>query len=194
MCWPLAPADPLLPRRGEPAAPTAGDARQVGRLSRRSDRGRVELGLGSGGFGRPPRRWGASPGPAGEAVAALSEAIDVIRHVEGRGGARYAGRYYRLDGVNPGPVPAHAVAIWLGVNGPRMLQLVGQKADGWVPSSGYVPPPQLPERQRRIDDAAAAAGRDPRANLACLQRDGSHHRRALRRPVRRAGRNGGWTR
>jgi alkanesulfonate monooxygenase SsuD/methylene tetrahydromethanopterin reductase-like flavin-dependent oxidoreductase (luciferase family) len=124
--------------------------------------GRVELGLGSGGFGRAVHAMGGMPWSGGDAVAALSEAIDVIRLMwSGTRGARYAGRHFRLDGVNPGPVPAHDVSIWLGVNGPRMLRLVGEKGDGWLPSSSYVPPPELPERQRRIDDAAAAADRDP---------------------------------
>jgi alkanesulfonate monooxygenase SsuD/methylene tetrahydromethanopterin reductase-like flavin-dependent oxidoreductase (luciferase family) len=126
--------------------------------------GRVELGLGSGGFDRAVEAMGGTAWSGGEAVAALSEAIDVIRRMwTGERGARYAGRYFRLAGVNPGPVPEHDVGIWLGVNGPRMLQLLGEKADGWVPSSGHVPPSALPERQRRIDDAAAAAGRDPHA-------------------------------
>jgi hypothetical protein len=42
-----------------------------------------------------------------------------------------------------------------------MLRLVGQAADGWIPSSPYVPPEQLPDRQAVIDDAARQAGRDP---------------------------------
>jgi alkanesulfonate monooxygenase SsuD/methylene tetrahydromethanopterin reductase-like flavin-dependent oxidoreductase (luciferase family) len=44
-----------------------------------------------------------------------------------------------------------------------MLALVGRLADGWLPSSFYVPPGHLPEMQARIDDAAATAGRDPAA-------------------------------
>jgi alkanesulfonate monooxygenase SsuD/methylene tetrahydromethanopterin reductase-like flavin-dependent oxidoreductase (luciferase family) len=125
--------------------------------------GRVELGLGSGGFGRAVQAMGGIPWSGADAVTALSEAIDVIRLMwSGTRGARYAGRHFRLDGVNPGPMPAHDVAIWLGVNGPRMLRLIGEKADGWVPSSSFLPPAELPERQRRIDDAAAAADRDPK--------------------------------
>ena len=124
--------------------------------------GRVELGLGSGGFGRAVEAMGGASRSGSEAVSALSEAIDVIRRMwTGERGARYTGRHFRLDGVNPGPVPAHDIGIWLGVNGPRMLQLLGAKADGWVPSSSFMPPAALPERQRRIDDAAVAAGRDP---------------------------------
>jgi hypothetical protein len=44
-----------------------------------------------------------------------------------------------------------------------MLRLVGRLADGWVPSSSYMPPERLADAQARIDDAAAEAGRDPAA-------------------------------
>jgi alkanesulfonate monooxygenase SsuD/methylene tetrahydromethanopterin reductase-like flavin-dependent oxidoreductase (luciferase family) len=44
-----------------------------------------------------------------------------------------------------------------------MLSLVGRLADGWVPSLGYVKPADLLEANHRIDEAAKAAGRDPRA-------------------------------
>jgi alkanesulfonate monooxygenase SsuD/methylene tetrahydromethanopterin reductase-like flavin-dependent oxidoreductase (luciferase family) len=59
-------------------------------------------------------------------------------------------------------VPAHPIGIWLGAYKPRMLSLVGRLADGWVPSLGYAKPPDLLEGNRRIDEAARAAGRDPR--------------------------------
>jgi alkanesulfonate monooxygenase SsuD/methylene tetrahydromethanopterin reductase-like flavin-dependent oxidoreductase (luciferase family) len=80
----------------------------------------------------------------------------------GERSVRFAGEHYRLDGVKPGPEPAHPIEVWLGVNGPRALELLGRAADGWVPSSSYVPPDELAARHARIDDAASAAGRDPR--------------------------------
>jgi alkanesulfonate monooxygenase SsuD/methylene tetrahydromethanopterin reductase-like flavin-dependent oxidoreductase (luciferase family) len=42
-----------------------------------------------------------------------------------------------------------------------MLRITGALADGWIPSMGYLPPEQAPEAMKRIDDAAAADGRDP---------------------------------
>ncbi len=124
--------------------------------------GRVELGLGAGGF------WpaiGAMGGPVrtpGESVSAVEEAIEVIRLVwSGGRGLRYDGRFYQLAGLNAGPVPAHPIGIWLGAYRPRMLRLIGRAADGWVPSLGYLTPQQLGEAAARIDDAAREAGRDP---------------------------------
>ena len=61
------------------------------------------------------------------------------------------------------PRPAHDIGLWLGVVGPRAIQLVGAKADGWSVSAPYVPPDRLPELNQIITSAARDAGRDPAA-------------------------------
>jgi alkanesulfonate monooxygenase SsuD/methylene tetrahydromethanopterin reductase-like flavin-dependent oxidoreductase (luciferase family) len=66
-------------------------------------------------------------------------------------------------GARPGPLPAHDIAIWLGVIGPRALRITGELGDGWVPSMSYVPPAQAAVSNAIIDAAARAAGRDPAA-------------------------------
>ncbi len=153
--------------------------------------GRVELGLGSGaiwdvivGYGGPRR----SPG---EAVEALEEAIEVLRliwDVGGNGGrVSFDGRHYRLANVQPGPRPAHPIGIWLGALKPRMLELTGRLADGWSISTPYIPPEQVPELQRIIDDAARSAGRSPAAvrrnyNLPGLIESSSSSRIRASRP------------
>jgi hypothetical protein len=75
---------------------------------------------------------------------------------------RFEGDLYSLRGMRPGPHPVHPIGIWVGAYGPRMLDLIGRLADGWVPSLGYSPPEKLPELQRRIDSGAAEAGREPK--------------------------------
>ncbi len=75
--------------------------------------------------------------------------------------ARFEGEIYSLRGMRPGPRPAHEIGIWVCAYGPRMLKLVGRLADGWVPSLAYSPPERLPELQRRIDEGAREAGREP---------------------------------
>jgi len=127
-------------------------------------RGRVELGLGAGGSFDAIKAIGGPMRTRGESVEALEEAIQVIRLMwSGERGVRFEGKYYQLAGVHTGPAPAHPIGIWLGAYKPRMLSLVGRAADGWVPSLGYVQPADLLEGNRRIDEAAAAAGRDPRS-------------------------------
>jgi alkanesulfonate monooxygenase SsuD/methylene tetrahydromethanopterin reductase-like flavin-dependent oxidoreductase (luciferase family) len=124
--------------------------------------GRVDLGLGAGGSWDAIAAMGAPRRTPGEAVAALEEAVEVVRAFwSGERGVRAGGRTYALSGVHPGPVPGRRIEIWIGALGPRMLDLTGRSADGWLPSSAYVPPADLAERNRRIDDAAEGAGRDP---------------------------------
>jgi alkanesulfonate monooxygenase SsuD/methylene tetrahydromethanopterin reductase-like flavin-dependent oxidoreductase (luciferase family) len=125
--------------------------------------GRVELGLGAGAFWDAIAANGGAKLTPGQAVDALSEAIDVIRAIwsaEGRA-VRHRGTYYAVDGAKPGPPPAHDIGIWLGAYKPRMLRLTGAKADGWIPTLGYVELEQLPELNARIDEAAEKAGRRP---------------------------------
>ncbi len=104
-----------------------------------------------------PRR---SPG---ESVDALEEAIEVIRLMwSSERSVSFEGKHYRLEDARPGPPPAHPMGIWLGAFKPRMLRLVGRKADGWVPSLGVLSADELRAGHERIDAAAAEAGRDPR--------------------------------
>src|SRR5437764_1258621 len=127
--------------------------------------GRFELGLGAGAFWEAIEAMGGPRRSPAEAVASLSEAIDLIRATwdAGRRGGIFAdGEQYRIRGAKRGPEPAHDVSIWLGVLGPRMLRLVGEQADGWLPSLGYLKPGDLERGNAIIDEAAAAAGRDSR--------------------------------
>lgn len=125
-------------------------------------RGRVQLGLGAGAFWDAIAAMGGPRRGPGEAVAALDEGIDVIRAMwSDQRSVRVHGDYYRLAGVHPGPTPGAGLGIWLGAYGPRMLALTGAKADGWMPSHGFLGLDRLGDAVQRIDDAAAAAGRDP---------------------------------
>jgi hypothetical protein len=99
---------------------------------------------------------------AAESVDALEEAIALIRLAwSGERSIDFEGRFYRVRGWHPGPQPAHAIGIWVGAYGPRMLALTGRAADGWVLSLPYAPPERIPSLRARVDEAAAAAGRDP---------------------------------
>jgi len=126
--------------------------------------GRVELGLGAGGFWQGIKAYDGPVRTPGESVSALEEAMQVIRLLwSGQHGIRFEGKFYQLAGAHSGPVPAHPIGLWLGAYKPRMLSLVGRLGDGWVPSFGYVKEADLLEGNRRIDEAATAAGRDPRS-------------------------------
>ena len=49
----------------------------------------------------------------------------------------------------------------MGAFKPRMIRLVGRKADGWLPSLGVLSRDELRAGNEQIDAAAEKAGRDP---------------------------------
>jgi alkanesulfonate monooxygenase SsuD/methylene tetrahydromethanopterin reductase-like flavin-dependent oxidoreductase (luciferase family) len=123
--------------------------------------GRFELGLGAGSFWDAIEAYGGPRRSPGQALAALEEAIEVIRRVwSGERNLRFQGQYYQLKGAHSGPIPAHPIQIWLGVNGPRALRLAGRVADGWVPSY-RADLKKLAAMSSRLDESAVEAGRDP---------------------------------
>jgi alkanesulfonate monooxygenase SsuD/methylene tetrahydromethanopterin reductase-like flavin-dependent oxidoreductase (luciferase family) len=126
--------------------------------------GRFELGLGAGAIPDVIANFGGPRRTPGESVEALDEAIDVIRLMwSEQRSVSFHGRYYHLDDARPGPRPAHPIAIWVGAFKPRMLRLVGRKADGWLPSLGVLTREELRVGHDQIDAAAVKAGRDPRS-------------------------------
>lgn len=124
--------------------------------------GRFELGLGAGAFWDAIVGMGGTRLSPGQSLAALEEAVEVIRLMwSGERGLRYEGEHYDLGGIHSGPVPAHDIEIWFGVYGPKACALLGRVADGWLPSLGRMAPADLARRHEVIDEAAIAAGRDP---------------------------------
>ncbi|MBX3094130.1 MAG: LLM class flavin-dependent oxidoreductase [Cryobacterium sp.] len=126
--------------------------------------GRFDLGLGAGGFWDAIEAMGGRRLTPGQAVDALGEAIDIVRglwHADSPEAFRVDGEFYSVDGAKRGPAPAHDIPIVLGAYKPRMLRLLGAKADGWLPSFGYLQPGDIPKANAVIDAAATDAGRTP---------------------------------
>ncbi len=147
-----------------PLRPPAVLARSLASLDLLSS-GRMELGLGAGGFWTAIEAMGGRRLEPGQAVQALEEAIAIIRAIwdaDTRGGVRVEGEFHRVVGAKRGPAPAHDVEIWLGAYKPRMLAVTGRMADGWLPSMGYLKPGDLAAGNAIIDDAAEEAGRSAR--------------------------------
>jgi alkanesulfonate monooxygenase SsuD/methylene tetrahydromethanopterin reductase-like flavin-dependent oxidoreductase (luciferase family) len=124
--------------------------------------GRLDLGLGGGHAWPQITALGGPHRDPAQTVAALADAIDVLRAMWVPGGTAELAGTYPLAGAATGPAPAHRMGIWLGARGPRLLELLGRRADGWIAPLGA----DLEDhaaRQDRIDAAARAAGRDPAA-------------------------------
>lgn len=145
-----------------PLRPPALLAKQAASLDVMSG-GRFELGLGAGAFWEGVAAMGGPVRTPGESVDALAEAIAIVRAAWSERSVRFHGDHYAVDGFRPGPPPAHEIGIWVGAIKPRMLRLTGRLADGWLPSSSYIPPSAVPAMTQEIDAAAERAGRDPAA-------------------------------
>jgi alkanesulfonate monooxygenase SsuD/methylene tetrahydromethanopterin reductase-like flavin-dependent oxidoreductase (luciferase family)/FAD/FMN-containing dehydrogenase len=147
-----------------PLRPPAVTARAAASLDLLSG-GRFDLALGAGAFWDAIVAMGGERLTPGQGVDALSEAIDVIRGIwntNERAPLRLEGTHHSLHGAKRGPSPAHDLPIWIGALKPRMLRLTGRKGDGWLPSLAYLQPGDLERGNATIDEAALAAGRDPR--------------------------------
>jgi alkanesulfonate monooxygenase SsuD/methylene tetrahydromethanopterin reductase-like flavin-dependent oxidoreductase (luciferase family) len=144
-----------------PTRPAPMLARTVTSLSALSA-GRIVLGMGAGGRWDRIADMGVPRLPPADAVDAFEEAITLVKMLSGEGPpVTYRGRHYQVNQIEPAPVAAPPV--WTGSVGPKSLSATGRVADGWIPGHAS---DWRSERYRTsrpiIDEAAAAAGRDPR--------------------------------
>lgn len=123
-------------------------------------KGRFILGLGAG-----EREHLVPYGlDATKLASRTEEALKVIRLLwSSRGPVDFHGEFFRLTQASMAlrPYLKRPPPLWLAALGPRMLELTGRYADGWLPHS--LSPERYAVALGRIRDAAAAANRDPTA-------------------------------
>jgi probable F420-dependent oxidoreductase len=125
--------------------------------------GRVVAGLGTG--------WSvdefavAAPRPMAERGAALDEFLDVADAVWGPDPASFENERYTLWPAETGPKPAEKIPVYLGGWGPRALDRVARRADGWLPV--MVPPAQVGATLTDLRQKAERYGRDPES-VRCI--------------------------
>jgi alkanesulfonate monooxygenase SsuD/methylene tetrahydromethanopterin reductase-like flavin-dependent oxidoreductase (luciferase family) len=143
-----------------PSRPAPMLARTVTALSALSG-GRVVLGIGAGGLLDEVVKLGVPRRSPAAAVRAMAEAITLVRALSGDGDpVTFEGEFYQVADLVPAPVPTPP--IWTGAVGPKSLAVTGRLADGWIP--GYAADwrsSRVAWSRPTIDEAAAAAGRDP---------------------------------
>ena len=149
-----------------PMRPPTVLARSVASLDLLSG-GRIDLGIGAGAFWDGIEAMGGRRLTPGQSIAALEEAITIIRGIwdtDQRRGLTFEGEHYTVRGAKHGPAPAHRPDVWVGAYKPRILRMTGRAADGWLPSIQYLPGGvgDLTELNKLIDEGAQSAGRDPR--------------------------------
>ncbi len=127
--------------------------------------GRIDLGIGTGGFADAVAAMGGPRRTPGESIVALGEALRIIRGIWDAGERaplRVEGEHYRVAGAKRGPAPSRDIPIWIGAYKPRMLRLVARDGDGWLPSLPYLPDGGLTDGNATLDAEATRVGRDPR--------------------------------
>ncbi|MFD4319127.1 LLM class flavin-dependent oxidoreductase [Streptomyces sp. NPDC058548] len=124
--------------------------------------GRINLGVGGGAFAEAIASMGGLPRRGEQMVEFTEESLGIMRQALAGGTVRLETPHHAVTGYRAGPLPPKPVEIWLGAQKRKMLTVTGRSADGWIsPLNIYVPPAEVPARQKIIDEAAVAAGRAP---------------------------------
>lgn len=123
--------------------------------------GRLELGLGAGWKQIEYRAYGFPFPSAGERVARLEEAVQIIQAMWTQARASFTGKYYRIQEAlcAPKPVQKPHPPIWIGGSKPRVLEIAARHADGinFIP---FPTPAQYAEKLAQLEAACARVGRD----------------------------------
>jgi F420-dependent oxidoreductase-like protein len=123
--------------------------------------GRLELSLGAAWFDQEHHELGIPFPSTGERFDLLEDALEIATRLFTGDVVSYEGTVVSLRDaqVRPTPVQSPHPPIWIGGSGPkRTLPLVARYADVW---HSWGTPSSLREANDRIDELAAAAGRDP---------------------------------
>ena len=117
------------------------------------------LGIGSGAVHLASTR-SAYDLPDRPVISLMRDYLTIVRGLLDGETVTYEGKTTRLRGVQLGFRPPH-VPIYVGALGPQMLNLVGELADGVIPS--WSSPEQVAWGRAHVARAAERAGRDPSA-------------------------------
>jgi alkanesulfonate monooxygenase SsuD/methylene tetrahydromethanopterin reductase-like flavin-dependent oxidoreductase (luciferase family) len=123
--------------------------------------GRLELSFGAAWFGDEHEQLGMPFPPTGERFDLLEDALEIATRLFSGEVVSYDGRVVSLREAQMRPVPVQQPhpPIWIGGSGPRRtLPLAARFADVW---HAWGTPNSLQDSNRRLDELAAEAGRDP---------------------------------
>lgn len=128
-----------------------------------STKGRVILGIGAG-ERENTEPYGIS---YSKQASRLEEALEVIRLLwESKGPVDFDGRFWKLRKAVMAlePHEGRFPPIYVAAHGPKMLEITGRYADGWIPAYP-MPPSEYRQKLELIRKAASESGRDPNAIL-----------------------------
>jgi probable F420-dependent oxidoreductase len=88
----------------------------------------------------------------------FDESLELLKLLLTQQNVSFSGRFFSVTDATVGPLPVKPLDIWLGGSAPEGLRRVGRFGDGWLGS--FLTPAEAGTARRRIEDAAAEAGRE----------------------------------
>jgi alkanesulfonate monooxygenase SsuD/methylene tetrahydromethanopterin reductase-like flavin-dependent oxidoreductase (luciferase family) len=134
--------------------------------------GRATLGIGAGGTGWDATVFGGEPWSTRERHERFAETVELTDLLLRQPATSWSGRWYEVAEArsHPGCVQQPRLPFAVAASGPKGMALAARFAQTWVTtgkreSSEPVPVArgvvEVAEQQERLDEACAAAGRDP---------------------------------
>lgn len=133
-------------------------AKSVSTLDQLS-RGRIEVGLGTGGRNRMFSAFEVDPASL---VARFTEGLRLMKALWTESRVTFDGRFWQLEGaaMEPKPFQKPHPPIWFGANHPAALARAVRYGDGFF-GAGSTTTAQFAEQVPIVRDALADSGRDP---------------------------------
>jgi alkanesulfonate monooxygenase SsuD/methylene tetrahydromethanopterin reductase-like flavin-dependent oxidoreductase (luciferase family) len=119
--------------------------------------GRLELGVGGGGYEYEQRIFGIDQGALAARTGRVVEALEIIPRLWSGAPVTYAGEHYRLEGAIVAPAPSPRPPIIVGARGPALCRAAGRLADGL--NLQWRDREKLPGLLAALDAGLAEAGR-----------------------------------
>jgi probable F420-dependent oxidoreductase len=121
--------------------------------------GRVEVGLASGGKGRPFEAFGIDPD---KPVARFNEALALMKACWTEPEIKFDGRFWRVAGaaMEPKPVQKPYPPVWFGGSAPAGMRRAVRHGDGFM-GAGSQTPAQFAEQVKVVREELSAQDRDP---------------------------------
>lgn len=122
-------------------------------------RGRVEVGVTTGGRFRPFSAFGVEPSSF---VTRFTEGLALMKALWSQPKVDFAGRFWQLEGASmePKPFQKPAPPVWIGANHPNSLRRAVRLGDGFI-GAGSSTTAQFVEHVQIVGAALAETGRDP---------------------------------
>jgi probable F420-dependent oxidoreductase len=122
-------------------------------------RGRLDVGVGTGGRGRMFAAFGVDPAGL---VTRFNEGLSLMRALWTEPEVTFAGRFWQLEraAMEPKPFQKPGPPIWFGGNHPDALRRAVRAGDGFF-GAGSQTTAQFSDQVRVVRDALAEHGRDP---------------------------------